>query len=77
VSRPELTPRQREAGDFIASYFEAWGFAPSFREIGQAMDIKSTNGVSDHLSALVKKGYIKRKPGCPRAMRLVDWPGAS
>jgi repressor LexA len=36
------------------------GYAPSIPEIGVKFKIVSTNGVSDHLKALEKKGYIRR-----------------
>lgn len=34
--------------------------SPSIPEIGRKFKIASTNGVSDHLKALEKKGYIRR-----------------
>jgi SOS-response transcriptional repressor LexA len=34
------------------------GFAPWIPEVGQEFKIATTNGVSDHLKALVKKGYV-------------------
>ena len=36
------------------------------------MGITSTNGVSDHLKALEKKGYIFREPIKSRAIIVVD-----
>ena len=36
------------------------GFPPTIREIGEEMDIRSTNGVNDHLKALERKGYLTR-----------------
>ena len=55
-----LPPRQRELLDFVASYADQRGIPPTLREIGEAMGIKSTNGVSDQVKALVKKGYLER-----------------
>ena len=56
----ELTDRQREILNFILKETEARGFPPTIREIGEEMDIRSTNGVNDHLKALERKGYLNR-----------------
>ncbi len=56
----DLAPRQRALLDFIASYQDQKGIPPTIREIGEALGIKSTNGVSDHIKALVRKGYLER-----------------
>ena len=49
----ELTGRQREILHFIVRQTEERGFPPTIREIGEEMEIRSTNGVNDHLKALV------------------------
>jgi len=56
----ELTDRQREILTFILKESEVRGFPPTIREIGEEMDIRSTNGVNDHLKALERKGYLTR-----------------
>lgn len=56
----ELTERQREILGFILKETESRGFPPTIREIGEKMDIRSTNGVNDHLKALERKGYLWR-----------------
>ena len=56
----ELTDRQKEILDFIVSTSEERGYPPTIREIGEEMDIRSTNGVNDHLKALERKGYLTR-----------------
>jgi repressor LexA len=56
----ELTERQREILSFIVRETENRGFPPTIREIGEEMDIRSTNGVNDHLKALERKGYLLR-----------------
>ena len=55
-----LTDRQKAIYDFLLKTIREKGFAPSIREIGKQFKIASTNGVSDHLKALEKKGYIRR-----------------
>jgi len=56
----ELTERQKEILHFIVRESEARGFPPTIREIGEQMEIRSTNGVNDHLKALERKGYLLR-----------------
>jgi repressor LexA len=57
---PPLTTRQRQIYDFLLKSIREQGYAPSIQEIGAKFNIVSTNGVSDHLKALEKKGYIRR-----------------
>lgn len=56
----ELPPRQKQLLDFVAAYQDQRGVPPTLREIGEALGIRSTNGVSDHIKALLKKGYLER-----------------
>ena len=57
---PSLTARQKAIYDFLVKTIRDKGFAPSIVEIGKQFKIASTNGVSDHLKALERKGYIRR-----------------
>jgi len=66
----DLAPRQQEILDYIASSINQRGIAPSFREIGDALGIRSTNGVADHIKALERKGYIDRVGGRGRARSI-------
>jgi repressor LexA len=63
-----LTDRQLEVLRFIARQIEECGYPPTIREIGEALDIRSTNGVNDHLKALERKGYLTRDPVKSRAL---------
>src|ERR1700758_1955715 len=68
----QLTERQREIYDFIQEKIESRGYGPTVREIGDAFDIKSPNGVMCHLKALEKKVLIRKERGSARAIQLVD-----
>lgn len=68
----QLTDRQREIYEFIRTKIENRGYGPTVREIGEAFQIKSPNGVMCHLKALEKKGLIKREEHAARAIQLVD-----
>src|SRR5512134_1556177 len=63
-----MTDRQLEVLRFIADQIEDNGYPPTIREIGEALDIRSTNGVNDHLKALERKGYLTRDPIKSRAL---------
>jgi repressor LexA len=63
-----LTERQEKILGYIRLSIRRRGYPPTLREIGAEMGIKSTNGVSDHLRALEKKGYLKREDMKSRAM---------
>jgi repressor LexA len=69
----ELSNRQREILEFIRTHIDQSGVVPSYREIGLAVGIGSTNGVSDHIKALERKGYLERGGhGSARNIRLVN-----
>ena len=78
----DLSPRQRDVLDFIASTLAHRQVPPTYREIGDALGISSTNGVADHVKALIKKGYVKKiesgpdGPGIARGLQLTDKAGS-
>ena len=61
----DLSPRQKDVVDYISHTIESRGLPPSYREIGDALNIASTNGVSDHVKALIRKGFVKKLDGPP------------
>lgn len=68
-----LTTRQQQIFDFILSEIHKKGYPPSVREIGKALDLSSSSTVHSHLSALEQKGLIRRDPGKPRALEVLDY----
>ena len=56
----DLTKRQKEVLDCIIRGVVSNGMPPTYREIGEELGIKSTNGVSEHVNMLIRKGYIER-----------------
>jgi repressor LexA len=56
----ELTQRQRQVLQFITSFSGSNGYPPSQREIAAHLNVSGTLPVMKHLSALERKGYIKR-----------------
>ena len=71
----DLTPRQRDVFRFITSCIDERGYAPTLREIGESLGIRSTNGVHEHLRALEKKGYLTREGTKARTLRPANRRG--
>ena len=68
----ELTARQSQCLEFIRKTINSRGRPPTLREIGAHMGIRSTNGVNDHLYALVRKGALRRDTMVARGLRLSE-----
>ncbi|UDQ96853.1 winged helix-turn-helix transcriptional regulator [Lentisphaerota bacterium WC36G] len=67
----ELTPPQQEAFDFIKSFIEQNGYAPTLQEIG-AMQGITPQGAKRHLNALEKKGKIELKAAKHRKITVIE-----
>ncbi|MBK7141201.1 MAG: transcriptional repressor LexA [bacterium] len=65
-----LTAKQRQIFDYIEGEITDRGHAPTIREIGLRFGITSTNGVRTHLTALIKKGYVKKQQFISRGLEL-------
>lgn len=70
----DLTERQKQILTSILDYIEAHGFAPSFREIGSRVGLKSTSSVKHQLEILEDKGYLKTSRNKGRAMEVLYRP---
>lgn len=55
---------------YIQEEIRVRGYAPSVREIGEAVGLKSTSTVHGHLMRLEKKGLLHRDAMKPRAMGI-------
>lgn len=71
-----LTARQREVLETITTFCTQYGYPPSIRELGHLLNISSLRGVTIHLDALEKKGYIERER-TSRSIRIVSQMGKS
>ena len=67
----DLTEREQRVLDFIVGRTREKGSPPTIREIGEAFQIASTNGVRYYLSALERKGYIARNRRISRGIEIV------
>jgi len=72
---PELTSRQREVFDFVIRFVKERGYPPSVREIGRQFGIYP-RAVFDHLKALERKGYLKRRRSMSRGLEVLVFQGS-
>jgi len=62
--------------EFVRAYADEHGCAPSIREIGKAVGIRSTKAVKYHLDILVDEGLLKRTPRQARGLSTAHQPDA-
>ncbi len=65
-----LTQRQQEVLDFIRTFSEAHGVPPTVREIGGRFHV-TPRAAFDHLRALERKGYLRRRSTTGRTSRAL------
>lgn len=61
TNKSDLTRRQLEVLWFIDEHIYEYGYPPTVREMGAHFGINSPNGILNHLVALTRKGYIRRR----------------
>lgn len=66
-----INKREKAILRFIEKEMAANGYAPSVREIGKAVGLKSTATVHGYLAKLSEKGYIKKEDQKGRTLRLL------
>lgn len=71
LNATDLTARQSNILEYLSNFVDDHGYPPTVREVGSFFGIKSTNGVSDHLRALERKGYISRSDGQSRGLTIL------
>lgn len=66
-----LNDTQRAVFEYIKDVISKRGIAPSVREIGEAVGLRSTSSVQYNLNTLEEAGYIKRDSNLKRTIRIV------
>ncbi len=66
----KINETQKKVFEYIKRVISEKGIAPSVREIGAAVGLKSTSTVQYNLNALEMAGYIVRDPNLKRTIRL-------
>ena len=68
---PVLYTKERQTIEFIAQFIQRFGFAPTLKEIGNALGMNSVATVHEHLDKLRIKGYIKKLDGTVGGLEVV------
>jgi len=67
-----LTKRQKQALDFIKSYREKKGYAPSLEEIKRHLGLSSVSTAHYHVKRLQESGYLQKEYNQPRAVSPLE-----
>ncbi len=65
-----LSKRQRQILELIATHIEEKGYPPSYQELANQMNVKSKYAILKHIDALVKKGFLE-KDSSARGLRII------
>ncbi len=66
-----LYPRERQLLDFINQFIGRFGYAPTLKEIGEALNIHSPATVHEHVDRLRQKGFIRKLDGTSRGLEII------
>lgn len=69
MSEP-LTKKQKQIFDYISTFIEEHGYAPSYREIAEAFKLGSVATVAEHVETLVTKGLLTKNDNAARSIQL-------
>lgn len=65
-----LTKKQKDIFDYIQSFIQDEGYAPSFREIAEHFKFSSTGTVAEYINILEQKGHLKKESLCARSIQI-------
>lgn len=68
----ELNERERAVLACIRKKIRETGYAPSVRELGESLGLRSTSTVQMYLDRLEEMGYLRRTGGKSRSLTLPD-----
>ena len=67
----ELTDIQKRVLQYIENFVVEHGYPPTVREVACAFGYKSPLSAKQHIDALVKKGYLRKRPFQSRGIEVV------
>lgn len=67
-----LYNRERQLLDFITQFIERFGYAPTLKEMGEALGMHSVATVHEHIDRLRQKGIIKKLDGTARGIEIIS-----
>ena len=69
---PLLSVRQRRVLEAIRCFYVEHGYAPTMREIADLSGLSSASTAVYQVRELEQKGWIRRHPGRPRALVVLN-----
>lgn len=69
---PTLYFRERQVLEFVSQFIQRTSYAPTLREIGDAVGLSSVATVHEHLKNLQEKGFIKKLDGATRGIEMIE-----
>ncbi len=69
---PTLYTKERQIIEFITQFIQRFGYAPTLKEIGDALGMNSAATVHEHIARLREKGFIKKLDGTARGLEVVE-----
>jgi repressor LexA len=67
-----LYKKQKQIYDYLCQYIQRNEFAPTLKEIAEAMGVRSVATVHEHLKVLEEKNLIRRNKGKNRSVELLN-----
>ncbi len=71
-AKEKAQAREQKILAFMRDEVRRRGYAPTVREIGGALGIKSTSTVHKDIESLANQGFIRKDPAKPRALVLTE-----
>lgn len=68
-----LTPSQKRAMDFLLSFQNKYGYAPTRKELAEGLEYRSENAAQDMLARLARKGLIRMDKNQARSIHIIGY----
>lgn len=65
------TKKQQALLKFVDEYTTANNVSPSYRDIQQALNLRSVSAVAEHINNCVAAGFLKKVPNAARSLEVI------
>ena len=65
------TKKQQALLKYIYEYVTANNVSPSYRDIQQALNLRSVSAVAEHINNCVAAGFLKKVPNTARSLEVI------
>lgn len=73
MGRPHRDDRRDAALACIEASWQRHGRGPTYRELAEAMGLRSVSGAVYHVRVLLAAGCVTSRSRTPRTLRVVEW----